>query len=386
MVPQWFHPAMEQKKNKTCDRHGFDMSAAAGPAQARGRGARSNRSGRFEAEERVWIDDGWTPPEEWQDGGAGVRTTETADVSRTIIARNSSPDISFDRSINPYRGCEHGCIYCFARPTHAYLGLSPGIDFETKLIYKPEAARLLEKELRAPGYQCRVIAMGTNTDPYQPIERRRMVTRRILEVLARFEHPVGIVTKSALVTRDLDILAPMAAKGLVKVALSVTTLDHRLARSMEPRAATPEKRLEAIRELSRAGVRTAVMAAPMIPSLNEPEMEAILERAAEAGAREAGYILLRLPLEIADLFREWLESETPNRAGRIMKLIREMRGGRDYDAAWGRRMTGAGPYAGMMARRFCLAARRLGLNEAKLRLDTSRFRRPPAPGDQLSLF
>ncbi|PJK29406.1 PA0069 family radical SAM protein [Minwuia thermotolerans] len=377
---------MEQKKNITYGGHGFDMSAAAGPAQARGRGARSNRSGRFEAEERVWIDDGWTPPEEWLEDGAGVRTTETADATRTIIARNSSPDISFDRSINPYRGCEHGCIYCFARPTHAYLGLSPGIDFETKLLYKPEAARLLEKELRAPGYQCRVIAIGTNTDPYQPIERRRQVTRQILEVLARFEHPVGIVTKSALVTRDLDILAPMAEKGLVKVALSVTTLDRRLARSMEPRASTPENRLAAIRELSRAGVRTAVMAAPMIPSLNEPEMEAILERAAEAGAREAGYILLRLPLEIADLFREWLESETPNRAGRIMKLIRDMRGGRDYDAAWGRRMSGAGPYAEMMARRFRIAARRLGLNEAKLRLDTSRFQRPPAPGDQLSLL
>ncbi|ANK83211.1 MAG: radical SAM protein [Rhizobiales bacterium NRL2] len=377
---------MEQKKNKSHDGHGFDMSAAAGPAQARGRGARSNRSGRFEAEERVWIDDGWTPPEEWLEGGAAVRTTETEDATRTIIARNSSPDISFDRSINPYRGCEHGCIYCFARPTHAFLGLSPGIDFETKLLYKPEAARLLEKELRAPGYQCRVIAMGTNTDPYQPIERRRQVTRQILEVLARFEHPVGIVTKSALVTRDLDILAPMAEKGLVKVALSVTTLDKRLARSMEPRASTPENRLAAIRDLSRAGVRTAVMAAPMIPSLNEPEMEAILERAAEAGAREAGYILLRLPLEIADLFREWLESETPNRAGRIMKLIREMRGGRDYDAAWGRRMSGAGPYAEMMARRFRIATRRLGLNEAKLRLDTSRFRKPPAPGDQFSLL
>ena len=376
---------MEQKRNKY-EGHGFDMSAEAGPAQTRGRGARSNRSGRFEAESRVWVDDGWTPPDEWVEGGDGFRTTETADATRTIIARNSSPDISFDRSINPYRGCEHGCIYCFARPTHAYLGLSPGIDFETRLLYKPEAARLLEKELRAPGYRCRVIAMGTNTDPYQPIERRRQVTRQILEVMQRFNHPVGIVTKSALVTRDLDILAPMAKKGLVKVALSVTTLDRRLARSMEPRASTPERRLEAIRELSAAGVRTGVMAAPMIPSLNEPELEAILERGREAGAAEAGYILLRLPLEISELFREWLESETPNRAGRIMKLIREMRGGRDYDATFGRRMSGAGPYADLIARRFRIATRRLGLNEAKLRLETSLFSPPPAPGDQLSLL
>ncbi|WP_417515908.1 PA0069 family radical SAM protein [Minwuia sp.] len=362
------------------------MSDRAAPGQTRGRGARSNGSSRFDSERRVWVDDGWGGPDEWQDGAPGIRTTETADATRTIIARNQSPDISFDRSINPYRGCEHGCIYCFARPTHAYLGLSPGIDFETKLLYKPEAAVLLEKELRAKSYRCRTIAIGTNTDPYQPIERRRMITREILKVLARFNHPVGIVTKSDLVVRDLDILAPMAEKGLAKVALSVTTLDHRLARSMEPRASTPARRIDAIRKLSEAGVRTAVMAAPLIPSLNEPEMEAILERARDAGATEAGYILVRLPLEIADLFQEWLETEVPDRASRIMRLIRDMRGGKAYDAAFGKRMSGSGPYAAMMGRRFRIAARRLGLNERKLLLETGLFSPPPAPGDQLSLL
>ncbi|WP_416899557.1 MAG: PA0069 family radical SAM protein [Minwuia sp.] len=362
------------------------MSSRAAPGQSRGRGARSNASGRFEREARVWVDDGWGGPEEWQGDATGQRTTETPDATRTIIARNQSPDISFDRSINPYRGCEHGCIYCFARPTHAFLGLSPGIDFETKLLYKPEAAALLEKELRAKSYECRTLAIGTNTDPYQPIERRRQVTRQVLEVLSRFNHPVGIVTKSDLVVRDIDILAPMAEKGLTKVALSVTTLDRRLARSMEPRAATPERRIEAIRKLTEAGIRTAVMTAPLIPSLNEPEMEAILERAREAGASEAGYILVRLPLEISGLFQEWLETEAPDRASRIMKLIREMRGGKDYDSRWGQRMAGKGPYAEMMARRFRIAARRLGLNEEKRLLETKHFRVPPAPGDQLSFL
>jgi len=382
----WFTPGVEHKQNIPYEGHGFDMSAKAAPGQIRGRGARSNRSGRFEQEERVWADDGWGGPDEWRDGSGAARTTETRDATRKIIARNTSPDISFDRSINPYRGCEHGCIYCFARPTHAFLGMSPGIDFETRLLFKPDAALLLEKELRAKSYECRTIAIGTNTDPYQPIERRRRITREVLKVLARFNHPVGIVTKSDLVVRDIDILAPMAAKGLAKVALSVTTLDRALARSMEPRASTPEKRLQAIRELADAGIPAAVMAAPMIPSLNEPEMEAILERAAAAGATEAGYILLRLPLEIAGLFREWLETETPDRASRIMKLIRDMRGGRDYDSAFGMRMSGTGPYAEMMGRRFRIATRRLGLNKRRLLLDPTQFTVPSAPGDQLKLF
>jgi DNA repair photolyase len=377
---------MEQNKNIKYEGHGFDMSAEAAPGQIRGRGARSNRSGRFETETRVWVDDGWGGPEEWQDGTAVMRTTETRDATKTIIARNNSPDLSFDRSVNPYRGCEHGCIYCFARPTHAYLGMSPGIDFETRLLFKPDAALLLEKAFRAKSYECRTLAIGTNTDPYQPIERRRKITRDVLKILARFNHPVGIVTKSDLVVRDIDILAPMAEKGLAKVALSITTLDRQLARSMEPRAATPERRLEALKALSEAGVRTAVMAAPMIPSLNEPEMEAILARSAEAGASEAGYILLRLPLEISTLFREWLETEVPDRASRVMKLIRDMRGGKDYDSAFGMRMSGAGPYAEMMGRRFRIASRKHGLNKHRLALDTSQFTVPPAPGDQLSLL
>ncbi len=362
------------------------MSSKAAPGQIRGRGARSNASGRYEGQRRVWIDDGWGGPDEWDRQAEGVRTTEVADSTRTIITRNDSPDLSFDRSINPYRGCEHGCIYCFARPTHAYLGYSPGIDFETRLLFKPDAARLLEKELRARNYVCRSMAMGTNTDPYQPIERRRQITRQVLEVLARFNHPIGIVTKSDLVTRDIDILAPMAEKGLVKVALSITTLDHRLARSMEPRASTPAKRLAAIRQLTDAGIRTAVMAAPMIPSLNEPEMEAILQAARDAGASEAGYIMVRLPLEIADLFQEWLQTEVPNRADRIMSLIRSMHGGKDYQAGFGSRMSGTGPYAKLVGRRFRVATARLGLNMEKRLLSTEYFSVPPAPGDQLSLL
>ncbi|MEC9346917.1 MAG: PA0069 family radical SAM protein [Pseudomonadota bacterium] len=365
---------------------GFDLSARAAPDQVRGRGARSNASGRFEPEQRVWVDDGWGGPDEWRGEGRAIPTTETADSSRSIIARNTSPDIPFDQSINPYRGCEHGCIYCFARPTHAFLGHSPGIDFETRLYYKADAATLLEKELRAPGYRCAVIAMGTNTDPYQPIERRRRITRSILEVLDAFEHPVGIVTKSALVMRDIDILSSMARRGLAKVAVSVTTLDPGLARSMEPRASTPEKRLEALAALAAAGIPTGVMAAPMIPSLNEPELERILEAAAGLGVTEAGYVALRLPLEIRDLFQEWLESEVPDRASRIMKLVREMRGGRSYDPRFGVRMTGTGPIAMLLSQRFRMACTRLGLNRARFRVDTSRFRPPPRPGDQLGLF
>ncbi|WP_281018808.1 MULTISPECIES: PA0069 family radical SAM protein [unclassified Minwuia] len=364
----------------------FDFTTRAAPDAVRGRGARSNAVGRYESEQRLTVDDGWGGPEEWQGQGRAIRTQVSVDSSRSIIARNTSPDLGFDRSINPYRGCEHGCIYCFARPSHAYLGLSPGLDFETRLFMKPEAARLLEAELHRPGYDCRTIAMGTNTDPYQPLEREHGITRSVLQVLQRFNHPVGIVTKSDLIRRDIDILSDMATRGLAKVAVSVTTLDAGLARRMEPRAATPRKRLDAVRALSDAGIPVGVLAAPMIPSLNEPELERILEASREAGATEAGYIMLRLPLEIADLFGEWLEDEVPNRAARIMKLVREMRGGRAYDARFGLRMVGTGPYAALVAKRFRVATARLGLNARRLRLDPSQFAVPPAPGDQLRLL
>ncbi len=347
-----------------------------------GRGAQTNRSGRFEPIAYEPADDGWDSL-----GELDALATEVQDVpARRIITRNTSPDIGFDRSINPYRGCEHGCVYCFARPTHAFLGLSPGLDFETKLFAKTNAAQALERELAEPKYRAAMIAIGTNTDPYQPIERRYRIMRRILEVLSATNHPVGIVTKSALVLRDLDILQSMAERGLVKVALSVTTLDHRLARAMEPRASTPEKRIETIERLSAAGVPTSVMAAPVIPGLNDAEMERILERAAVAGASEAGYVLLRLPLEIGDLFTEWLETNCPDRAKRVLSLMRQTRGGKLYDAKWGGRMEGDGPYAWMIGRRFEMAAERLGLNTEKLQLRTDLFTPPARPGQQLRLF
>jgi DNA repair photolyase len=360
------------------------LSAAVDPARVaiHGRGARSNASSRYDQHTYVGFDDGWTPA----DGlPRPLRTEVIRDTSRTILARNSSPDISFDRSINPYRGCEHGCIYCFARPTHAYLGLSPGLDFESKLLFKPDAAKLLEEELRKPSYKPEVIAIGTNTDPYQPIEREYRIMRSVLEVLWEFRHPVAIVTKSALIARDIDILAPMAKEGLAKVALSVTTLDRRLARMMEPRAATPARRLETIRALSSAGIPTGVMFAPAIPALNDEEMEAVLAAAAEAGALSAGYVLLRLPLEIKDLFREWLEAHVPDKAKHVMSLVRSMRGGKDYDSNWHTRQTGKGPYAQLMAQRFQMATKRLGLNRTRSPLDNKKFRRPPAVGDQLAM-
>jgi DNA repair photolyase len=348
----------------------------------RGRGAKSNGSGRYEPLARIAFDDGWRSLDELPP----LKTQVTVDSTRKIITRNDSPDIGFDRSINPYRGCEHGCIYCFARPTHAYLGLSPGLDFESRLFVKPEAADLLERELSAASYQPRVIAIGTNTDPYQPIERKYQVMRRILEVLDRAGHPVGIVTKSALVLRDLDILARMAERKLAKVALSVTTLDPELARRMEPRGATPMRRLEALRRLSAAGVPTSVMVAPVIPALNDMEIERILDAAHAAGVKEAGYVLLRLPLELRDLFREWLKANYPHRKEHVFKLIRDMRGGKDYDAAWGTRMKGTGPYAWMLGRRFEMACEKLGLNERKLSLTTEHFRHPRPKSVQLSLF
>jgi DNA repair photolyase len=348
----------------------------------RGRGVLTNATGRYEPLARIAFDDGWSSLEELPP----FKTTVSVDATRKIVTRNDSPDIGFDRSINPYRGCEHGCVYCFARPTHAYLGLSPGLDFESKLLVKPEAAELLEKELAAPGYSPRTIAIGTNTDPYQPIERQYQVMRRILEVLDRAGHPVGIVTKSALVLRDLDILARMAERNLAKVALSVTTLDAALARKMEPRAATPMRRLETLRRLSAAGVPTAVMVAPVIPALNDAEMERILEAAQAAGVKEAGYVLLRLPLEVRDLFREWLTENYPDRAAHVFKLIRDMRGGRDYDSTWGQRMKGAGPYAWMIGRRFEMACEKLGMNERRTILTPEHFRRPKADSAQLNLF
>ncbi|HEV2627497.1 MAG TPA: PA0069 family radical SAM protein [Pseudolabrys sp.] len=348
----------------------------------RGRGAQSNAVGRYEPLARIAFDDGWRSLDELPP----FKTTVQADATRKIITRNDSPDIGFDRSINPYRGCEHGCVYCFARPTHAYLGLSPGLDFESKLFVKPDAPELLEKELAAPTYQPKVIAIGTNTDPYQPIERKYGVMRRILEVLERAGHPVGIVTKSALVTRDIDILARMAERKLAKVALSVTTLDPELARTMEPRAATPMRRLEALRRLSEAGVPTTVMVAPVIPALNDSEIERILEAAQVAGVREAGYVLLRLPLEVRDLFREWLMANYPDRYRHVMKLVRDTRDGKDYDSQWGTRMKGTGPYAWMLGRRFEVACERLGLNVARTTLTTQHFRKPKPNDAQLSLF
>ena len=348
----------------------------------RGRGAQSNASGRYEPLARIAFDDGWRSLDELPP----FKTTVQTEAARKIITRNDSPDIGFDRSINPYRGCEHGCVYCFARPTHAHLGLSPGLDFESRLFVKPEAAELLEKELSAPGYEPRVIAIGTNTDPYQPIERRYKVMRRILEVLDRAGHPVGIVTKSALVLRDLDILARMAERRLAKVALSVTTLDGELARKMEPRAATPMRRLETLRRLAQVGVPTTAMVAPVIPALNDSEIERILDAVAAAGVKEAGYVLLRLPLEVRDLFREWLIENYPDRYRHVFKLIRDTRGGKDYDSAWGKRMKGSGPYAWMIGRRFEVACEKLRLNARKFTLTTEHFRHPTPVSAQLSLF
>ncbi|MCZ8316672.1 PA0069 family radical SAM protein [Phreatobacter sp.] len=366
----------------------LDVTGGSGIAQdrRRGRGTLTNPSGRFERESREAVDDGWNSLEDLPP----LATTVTEEKAKRIITRNESPDLNFDRSINPYRGCEHGCTYCFARPSHAYMGLSPGLDFETLLFAKPNAPELLEKELAAPGYQPRTIAIGTNTDPYQPIERQWTLTRRILEVLEAANHPVGIVTKNHLVTRDIDILARMAQKGLAKVAISVTTLDPKLARSLEPRASTPPKRLEAIRLLAEAGVPTAVLVAPIIPVVNDAEMERILDAAWHMGAREAGYVLLRLPHEIRDLFREWLVANRPDAARHVLSLIQDTRGGKDYDATFHLRQKGTGPFAWMIGRRFEIARERLGFNRRSLRLETRHFKPPPRKGlaaaEQLSLF
>ncbi len=352
------------------------------PDRNRGRSAGINPSGRFEPVTRHVFDDGWNSIEELPP----FRTEVQVERPRTIITRNTSPDISFDRSINPYRGCEHGCVYCFARPTHAFMGLSPGLDFESKLFAKPDAAKLLDRELSKEGYQPRTIAIGTNTDPYQPVERQWRIMREILEVLEARGHPVGIVTKSALVVRDIDILARMAERGLAKVALSVTTIDRMLARTMEPRASTPAKRLEAIRQLSEAGIPASVMVAPIVPGLNDQEMERILDSASAAGAREAGYVLLRLPLEVAPIFKDWLLRHYPDRYRHVMSLIRSMRDGKDYDPDWGKRMKGSGPYAWQIGRRFEIAAKRLGLNTVRRRLRTDHFVPAARQYEQLTLL
>jgi DNA repair photolyase len=351
------------------------------PSRRKGRGTQSNPSGRFEPTRRVAFDDGWETAEELPP----LETTITIERAKKLIMRNSSPDISFDRSINPYRGCEHGCAYCFARPTHAFVGLSPGLDFETKLFAKTNAAQALMADLAAPGYEPKTIALGTSTDPYQPIERKYRLTRQILEVLDATSHPVGIVTKSHLVTRDIDILSRMAKRHLVKVAVSVTSLDAGLARRLEPRAPTPLKRLETIRQLAEAGVPVGVLVAPVIPALNDQEIEPILEAAHAAGAGEAGYVMLRLPHELADLFKQWLLENAPDRMRRVLSLVRSVREGKDYDSTWGRRMTGTGPYAWTIGRRFELAVDRLGFRRERLRLRSDLFV-PPARGEQLKLL
>ena len=349
----------------------------------RGRGAKSNASGRYETLAQEAFDDGWTAEDAEP---KQLATTLTAERARTIISKNDSPDVGFDQSINPYRGCEHGCIYCYARPAHAYMGLSPGVDFETRLFFKPEAAQLLEKELSKPGYRPRVIHIGGNTDPYQPVEKNLRITRGVLEVMDRFSHPTSIITKSALIARDVDILSSLAKRDLVRAFVSITTLDRKLARAMEPRAATPEKRLMAVKALADAGVPVGVGFAPVIPGLNDHEMEAVLERAVQAGATSAMYVTLRLPLEIKDLFREWLEAERPDRAKRVMSLVRSMRGGRDYDPQWGARMIGHGPFAELIGKRFHLATARLGLNLQRRPLRTDLFTVPKKPQAQMELF
>lgn len=350
----------------------------------RGRGSRDNPHNRFATSESVPVDDGWWQGPETPDS---VATEVREEQAKTIIARNRSPDVPFDRSINPYRGCEHGCIYCFARPTHAYWDLSPGLDFETRLIAKPNAVACLERELGRRNYRCRPIAMGTNTDPYQPIEKERRITRGVLETLAAWRHPVTIVTKGALVLRDLDILAPMARDNLCHVAISVTTLDNDLKRRMEPRAASPAARLRTLRSLADAGIPVSVMFAPVIPALNDHETEAILEAARDAGATRAGYVLLRLPLEVEALFTDWLEDHYPDRAQHVTSLMRQSRGGKSYDAEFGRRQRGTGVFADLLGQRVEVACRRLGLNSGPAsELDTTAFRPPDRPGRQRALF
>lgn len=349
---------------------------------AAGRGAGGNEAGRYERLDREAVDDGWGVPEDL----APLRTEVRDEPARRVISRNDSPDLPFDRAINPYRGCEHGCVYCYARPSHAWLGMSPGLDFESRLIAKPGAAAALERELGAAGYVAKAIALGSNTDPYQPVERDRGISRAILQVLSDWNHPVTIVTKGALIERDLDLIAAMAALGLARAAISITTLDAGLSRAMEPRAPAPDRRLRAVRTLAEAGVPVRVSASPMIPALTDHELEAILDAAARAGATLASAIPLRLPMEVAPLFRDWLAAHVPDRAARVMARVRELHGGRDYDPEWHARMTGQGVWADLMRRRFETACRRLGLARHAEPLRTDLFAPPPRAGDQLSLF
>jgi len=382
------HEAIHALEN--AGRPGADPGQPAPTYRAAGRGAVSNPTVRFDQQATAAFDDGWNTLT--QDVGDLPRldTSLVRDATRSAISWNASPDIGFDRAVNPYRGCEHGCIYCYARPTHAYLGYSPGLDFETKLLFKPDVAELLEKELRKPGYVARTLALGSNTDPYQPVERTLKLTRSLLEVLDRFNHPVGIVTKSAGVLRDLDILASMAKRNLARVHVSITTLDNRLARVMEPRAATPARRLHAVAELSRAGVPAGVLVAPMIPALNDSEMEKIVEAAARAGATHAGYVLLRLPLELRQMFEEWLHVHFPDRARHVLSLIRETRAGALNDPRFHHRFSGHGVYADLLVQRFARVSRQFGLDETRTQLACDRFVVPDDPSAasarQMSLF
>ncbi len=348
----------------------------------RARGSATNPAGRFEPMVRITENDGWDLPEEER----LLRTEVRVERPRSVINHVGSPDLPFDRTINPYRGCEHGCAYCFARPGHAYLGLSAGLDFETKLIARPDAARVLARELARRSYKPAVIAIGTNTDPYQPIETRYRVMRGLMQTLSDWNHPVAIVTKGTLIERDIDLLSDMARRNLVHVGISVTTLDPALSRRLEPRAPLPARRLALIERLAAAGIPVRIMVAPVIPVLTEPELEAILAAGKTAGARAASWILLRLPQDVAPLFRDWLDRCAPGRAAHVLKRLRAMRGGADYDSDWGKRMQGEGPYADLIAQRFTRAARKLGLDHPLPTLDLSHFAAPPRPGDQLSLF
>ena len=347
-----------------------------------GRAAVSNRQGRFEAHDREYLHDGWDIEEEL----TPLRTEVSIERPRKVITRNTSPDLSFDRSINPYRGCEHGCIYCFARPTHAFLGMSPGLDFETKLIARPDAPDILERELRAKSYAPKTIAIGTNTDPYQPIEKKHRIMRRILEVLRDYRHPVGIVTKGSLIERDVDLLGEMGRMGLARVGISLTTLDPDVARRMEPRVPSPDRRLKTIERLTEAGCPVRVMVSPVVPALTDHELEAVLTRAADAGAVAASWIMLRLPREVSELFQEWLQTHFPDRAKRIMGRVRDLHGGQDYDPEWDRRLRGEGPFADLIAHRFAIHCRKLGLDRDLAPLRTDLFEPPARKGDQLSLF
>ncbi|WP_346836941.1 PA0069 family radical SAM protein [Microbulbifer sp. SAOS-129_SWC] len=353
------------------------------PRQRRGRGAASNLAGRFVPQVSARESDGWQTDVEPLER---LLTEAIEEKAKSIIASNQSPDLPFSQSINPYRGCEHGCIYCYARPAHAYMDLSPGLDFESRIFFKPNAAALLDKALRKRSYQCSPIALGSNTDPYQPLEKDKQITRQLLETMQRFNQPVTIVTKGQLILRDLPLLAEMAQDNLAQVAISVTTLDNELKRRLEPRTAGPAARLRALEQLSHVGIPTAVMAAPMIPALNDSELERILRAARDAGARHAAYILLRLPFEVAPLFRQWLAEHYPERASHVMSLVQQSRGGRDYQSDFSQRQTGIGVFAQLLQQRFRVAINKLGLNRRKLKLDCNRFQPPPRAGDQQSLF